>query len=210
LAHLLQAVAAVLLVAGTAQAAQFSHRVHLQLKLPCTGCHSSVPASTKVEDNNLPPGAVCISCHKDGEPIKAPRAARLSKFSHQQHLKLGNIAPLIVAAIDSKEYLSAPKNLRALLNSKNACEACHRGLPESDAVTDAAFPQMADCLVCHSKMEKIEPPFSCTTCHAKSFNLMPANHDAQWLDFHGSGKANLDRQSCAVCHGRKFTCRGCH
>jgi hypothetical protein len=123
---------------------------------------------------------------------------------------MGNVAPVIAAAIDSGEYLSPPRDIRRFLNTKNACEACHRGLAESDAVTDAAFPQMADCLVCHKKIEKIDPPFSCAACHAKSFKLMPASHDAQWLDFHASGKANMDRQSCAVCHDRKFTCRGCH
>ena len=210
MAHFLQTIAAILLLCQAAPAAPFSHKLHLQLKLQCTSCHTSAPASTKVEDNNLPPAAVCVSCHKDGRPIKASRASKVSKFNHQQHLRMGNIAPVIAAAIDSKEYLSAPGDLRRFLNSKNACEACHRGLPESDAVTDAAFPKMADCLVCHAKIEKIDPPFSCAACHAKSFQLMPASHDAQWLDFHASGKATMDKQSCAVCHGRKFTCRGCH
>jgi len=211
LAYLLQAIAVILLLSQAAPAAQFSHKLHLRLKLQCTGCHTSVPASTKVEDNNLPPAAVCVSCHKDGRAIKSPRASKLAKFSHQQHLKMGNIAPVITAAIDSKEYLSAPGNLRTLLAStKNACEACHRGLPESEAVSDAVFPKMADCLVCHAKIEKIDPPFSCPACHAKSFNLMPVSHDAKWLDFHATGKSNMDRQSCAVCHGRRFTCRGCH
>ena len=210
MAHLLQAIAALLLLCQVVPAAQFSHKLHLRLKLQCISCHTSAPASTKVEDNNLPSSAVCVSCHKDGQPIKAPRASKLSQFNHRQHLRMGNIAPVIAAAIGSKEYLSAPGDLRRLLGSKNACEACHRGLPESDAVTDAAFPKMADCLVCHVKIEKIDPPFSCAACHAKSFHLMPASHDVQWLDFHATGKANMDRQSCAVCHGRKFTCRGCH
>ncbi len=191
-------------------AAPFSHKVHLQLKLQCIRCHVSAPSSTKVEDNNLPVAAVCLNCHADGRPIKAPRASRLVKFNHQQHLRMGNIAPVIAAAIDSKEYLSPPGDTRRFLNAKNACEACHRGLHESDAVTDAAFPRMADCLVCHTKIEKIDPPFSCAACHAKNFNLMPAGHDAKWLDFHATGKSNMDKQSCAVCHGRKFTCRGCH
>ena len=110
---------------------------------------------------------------------------------------MGNIAPVIAAAIDSHEYLSPPRDIRRFLNTKNSCEACHRGLQESNAVSGAEFPQMADCLVCHAKLEKIDPPFSCTTCHAKDFRLMPANHDAQWLDFHASGKSNMDKQTCA-------------
>ena len=210
MAYFLQTIAAVLFLAQAVQGAPFSHKLHLQLKLQCTSCHASAPTSTKVEDNNLPKVSACAACHTDSRQIKNPRPSKLSKFSHQQHLKMGNIAPVIAAAIDSHEYLSPPHDIRRFLNTKNSCEACHRGLRESNAVSGAEFPQMADCLVCHAKLEKIDPPFSCTTCHAKDFRLMPANHDAQWLDFHASGKSNMDKQTCAVCHGRKFTCRGCH
>jgi hypothetical protein len=170
-----------------------------------------------VEDNNLPKAAICAGCHTgapgaapklpDGFTIMDPRPANIAKFSHQQHLKLGNIAPVLLAAIKSGAYLAPPGHIAEQLNTKNACEACHRGLHESDAVSDAAFPQMADCLVRH---KDIDPPFSCWTCHSEKSKLTPASHDAKWLDFHGSGKAKLDRESCAVCHGRKFTCRGCH
>src|SRR5260370_15349207 len=166
---------------------------------------ASVSKSTKVEDNNLPVASACTTCHTNGAPaIKAPRAAHIAKFSHAQHLAMGNVAPLIAAAIDKKTYLSPPGDLRAHLNSKNACEGCHRGLESSEAGSDAAFPQMADCLVCHTK---IEPPYSCEICHANGVNLMPASHDSKWLDFHSSGKAKLDRPSCALCQGRQSTCR---
>src|SRR5229473_49787 len=123
LAYFLQALAAVLLMCEAAHAAPFSHKTHLQLKLQCLSCHTSAPTSTKVEDNNLPQAAVCLSCHKDARAIKAPRPSKLAKFSHQQHLKLGNMAPVIAAAIDSKTYLSQPGDIRRFLNTKNACEA---------------------------------------------------------------------------------------
>jgi hypothetical protein len=170
-----------------------------------------------VEDNNLPNAAICAGCHTGATgaapklpadfAIKQASPAKIAKFSHAQHLNLGNIARVLLAAINAKTYLSPPGNLDQQLNTKNQCEACHRGLHESDAVTDAAFPRMADCLVCH---KTIDPPFSCWTCHSEKAKLTPASHDAKWLDFHSSGKANLDKESCAVCHGRKFTCRGCH
>jgi predicted CXXCH cytochrome family protein len=228
LAHLVQKVATLsLLCAGIGTPAQtFSHRVHLQLKLNCLSCHANASSSTRVEDNLLPNPAICLSCHSaggkgvggkapalaGGPAIKPPRVSHIAKFSHQRHLQMGNVAPVIAAAIQSGKYLgSTGAAIRPLLDnavqSKNACTACHRGMEQSDAVSDAAFPQMADCLVCHSK---IEPPFSCTTCHAENAKLSPPSHDAKWLDFHASGKANLDKQSCAVCHGRQFTCRGCH
>ncbi len=75
-------------------------------------------------------------------------------------------------------------------------------------MTRAAYPQMADCLVCHSR---IEPPFSCEKCHAEGAQLKPANHTPAWLDTHSSGGIRKeDHTTCAVCHGRRFTCQGCH
>lgn len=198
------------MLAGTAFGAPFSHKTHLGLNLTCVTCHASAQKSARVEDNNLPSLQMCASCHKDKPPsIKAPRKTIVAKFSHQQHLKLGNIAPVIAKAIDTGAYLSrpAPDERRLLDQAKTACEACHRGLRESNAVTAAAFPQMADCIVCHNK---VDPPFSCTQCHIEGPHLKPASHGTGWIDKHSTGKANLDKPSCAVCHGRKFTCLGCH
>jgi hypothetical protein len=194
------------LLATAVPAADFSHRLHLKMKLECVGCHASVTNSTKVEDDNLPDKQVCLGCHKEAT-IKAPRRTLVAKFNHRQHLKMGNIAPVIAAAIDSGAYLSPRGEIRKHLDTKNPCVACHRGLESSDKVTAADMPQMADCLVCHNK---IEPPFSCTQCHREGAALKPASHVPEFTDDHSSGKMKLDKASCAVCHGRKFTCRGCH
>ncbi len=185
----------------------FSHRLHLLLKLECSTCHGAAATSTRLEDNLLPAKEVCLRCHREAA-IGSPPATRLAQFNHQLHLKLGNIAPVLAAAIDAKTYLSPPApGLRQSLNTRNACEACHRGMEESDRVGPANMPQMADCLVCHNK---IDNPFSCEFCHAKNANLKPANHSADFLDTHTAGKLKLDKTTCAVCHGRKFTCLGCH
>src|ERR1700674_2127404 len=108
----------------------FSHELHLKLptKLACVACHSSVQTSTRPEDNNLPPAAICLGCHKENEVrIGQPRPTLLARFNHQKHLSLGNVAPVIRAAIDSKAYLSPVGNIRRHLNTPNACAACHRG-----------------------------------------------------------------------------------
>ena len=194
-----------ILVWGAAWGPPFSHRLHLAQKLQCVECHTAA-ASTRVEDNLLPSKRVCLGCHEEAE-IPAPPATRLTKFSHALHLKMGNVAPFIAAAIDHKNYLQQPGDIRRHLNTGNACQACHRGLEESDQVTRAALPQMADCLVCHTQ---IESPFSCEDCHAKDASLKPASHDQRFLDQHSSGKLVLDKSTCAVCHGRAFRCMGCH
>ncbi|HYP13703.1 MAG TPA: hypothetical protein VEQ63_07255, partial [Bryobacteraceae bacterium] len=172
-------------------------------------------ASTQASDNNLPGPKVCATCHREGGPapaitpaIKQPRASIVTKFNHALHSKLGNIAPVLARALDNDSYLSRPPDaMRKDLNTKEACAACHRGLPQSDEVTAAHFPAMADCLVCHNK---VDPPFSCTKCHDSGAALRPANHTKDWLERHSSKGQITDKLSCAVCHGRQCTCLGCH
>jgi len=202
--------AVILLAWGTAHADTFSHKLHLSLKLPCVTCHTAAVASTKASDNLLPAKTVCLRCHRDEDDdiqIPAPPKTRVAFFSHAQHLKMGNVAPLLAAAIDKGTYLQPSGDIRRYLNTTDACQACHRGLPESDRVTSAAMPQMADCLVCHTE---IDNPFSCEKCHAKGAPLKPASHLPGFLSDHTSGKLNLDKASCVVCHGRNFRCLGCH
>ena len=204
--------AVILLAWGTAwcmpYAAPFSHKLHLSLKLECATCHVAAAGSTKASDNLMPAKAACLPCHEDADiQVPAPPKTRVAFFSHAQHLKLGNVAPLLAAAIDKRDYLQPPGDIRRHLNTSDACQACHRGLPESDRVTPAAMPQMADCLVCHTE---IDNPFSCEKCHAKGAPLKPASHLPGFLSDHTSGKLNLDKASCVVCHGRNFRCLGCH
>jgi hypothetical protein len=203
--------AALILIAGAAAAQTpkpFSHELHLKLpaKLTCVTCHGSVTSSTRAEDNNLPKVAICLGCHKQAS-VGTPRPTILTRFNHQKHLALGNIAPVIRAAIDSKAYLSPPGDIRRHLDSANACAACHRGMEQSTALAKSDLPQMADCLVCHNQ---IDPPFSCEFCHAKGAALKPANHTPEFADLHSRKNSTLDKTTCAVCHGRKFTCMGCH
>ncbi len=198
----------VLLAIGGAAlgAAPFSHQLHLKLKPDCATCHTAAATSTSPQDNLLPEKKVCLPCHQSVE-IPGPPTTRVAHFSHQQHLKMGNVAPVIAAAIDKKSYLQPVGNIRSHLNGNNPCEACHRGLGESTQVSPANMPQMADCIVCHSQ---IDNPFSCEKCHAKGDNLRPASHVEGFMSAHSSGTMNLDKATCTVCHGRNFRCLGCH
>jgi len=139
-----------------------------------------------------------------GQQTETPK---LKPFSHKTHLKLGNIAPVIAAAIDKGTYLSPPGDLRSRLNTNNQCLACHHGIENSDGKVKSTFLAMADCLVCHNK---VDPPISCAFCHVEGSNLKPGNHTAGFLDSHTRANTKLDMKTCAVCHGRKFTCLGCH
>ena len=185
----------------------FSHRVHLGLKLECAACHPGAAESRSLDDNLLPKREVCLGCHKTAV-IGAPPPTKLARFNHHQHLKLGNTAPVIAAAIDHKTYLAPPgTEMRSALDTQNACLACHRGLESSDKAETGGLRLMADCLVCHTQ---IDPPDSCELCHANVAALKPASHTPDFLDTHTSGKLALDKATCAVCHGRHFRCLGCH
>ncbi|HTM51538.1 MAG TPA: cytochrome c3 family protein [Bryobacteraceae bacterium] len=202
-----------LVLMASAAAAQnprpFSHELHLKLPagLKCASCHAAVASSTRLEDNNLPAAGVCRGCHRQDMRIGQPKPTILSRFNHQKHVAMGNLAPVIRSAIDSGSYLSKPGEIRRHLDTANACAACHRGMEQSAAPARSDFPQMADCLVCHNQ---IDAPFSCELCHAKGPELKPANHTADFHDSHSRKNSGLDKSTCAVCHGRKFTCLGCH
>lgn len=187
-------------------AAPFSHQLHLKLRPDCGACHTAAAASTSASDNLLPDQKACLPCHQSRE-IPGPPATRVAHFSHQQHVKMGNLAPVLAAAIDKKQYLQPAGDIRRHLNGTNACQACHRGLEESTQVSASNMPAMADCIVCHSQ---IDNPFSCEKCHAKGDNLKPASHVQGYMSSHSSGTLNLDKASCTICHGTNFRCLGCH
>jgi hypothetical protein len=194
------------ILGAVAVAAPFSHQFHLQLKLECVSCHTAAATSTSPADNLLPAQKTCQPCHESRDIPGSP-TTRVAHFSHQQHLKMGNLAPVIATAIDEKKYLQPAGDIRRHLNAANQCQACHRGLEESTQVSTANMPQMADCLVCHSQ---IDNPFSCEKCHTKDDNLKPASHVEGFMSAHSGGKLKLDKASCTVCHGTNFRCLGCH
>lgn len=199
--------ALVLAAAAMAQEKRFfSHPPHLALKLECKDCHAAALASKDPTDNLLPAREMCAKCHKNAL-VSPPKATKLAHFSHAQHLQIGNVAPLIARAIDTGRYLlPATAALRKSLDTNNVCLACHRDVL-GEAPAHDAMRRMADCLVCHNQ---IAPPDSCERCHGSGAALKPATHTASFLDTHSGGNAKLDKSTCAVCHGRNFTCLGCH
>jgi hypothetical protein len=174
LANLLQAV---ILVAATAAAADFSHRMHTSMGLGCTSCHVAAPASTRASDNLLPTRDVCLSCHGD-VTIKQPRVTAVAHFNHELHLKI------------------------------RTCTQCHHEIETSEATSKANFPGMTECISCHTQ---VDIPDSCYKCHDKSMRLIPSDHATDFIDSHSRVKHSVDqKQACEVCHGRSFTCAGCH
>ena len=216
--HTLGATLTTLLFTASLSAAEldFSHQLHLKkVGASCTHCHASATGSTEATDLNLPKEESCLICHNgeivptvDTSPLSIQRTdKRTFRFNHSFHLKLGNFAPILASAIDGGSYLGKPGDIRHHLNTNNPCEACHRGLDETDFATLANLPQMSDCLVCHSD---IDAPYSCHKCHIEGVQLKPDDHTLEFADLHSTGKLDLDKSSCLPCHGTTFTCKGCH
>ncbi len=199
-----------------AQELNFSHRLHLEeTNATCNDCHSAARDSQAATDSLLPSKEKCAVCHEGGAATPINTAGidslksgpRSFRFNHQFHLQLGNVAPLIAAAIDSGAYLGKSGEIREHLNTSDACQACHRGVGETDLATAAHLPRMPDCLVCHSEVDN---PFSCEKCHLEGTTLRPAGHTREFIDLHSTGKIEYDKQTCLPCHGRNFACMGCH
>jgi hypothetical protein len=196
----------------------FSHEFHLRMELECVSCHTAAPESRTAADNLLPAQPACARCHDKEMPVAEaqggkPKPRLVTKFNHQRHVGLGNVAPVIAAALQARTYhnssAGAPPGpaLESQLAAAAACTACHRGIAQSTPADGASFPAMQDCLVCHPK---IDPPFSCEKCHDPGDHLKPANHANDFMDRHTSGKPGLNKAACVVCHGTGFRCMGCH
>ncbi len=203
---------------ATAAELEFSHELHLgKVGLSCNFCHSSVAQSAEASDQNLPQSQLCLACH-DGQTAPSVDVSALAErkpaprdfaFSHEQHLAYDNIAGKIAEAIDDGKYLGPVPDIREQLSSDGACAGCHRGLERAAKVdSDVHLPHMADCLVCH---DQIDNPFSCEQCHAPEFQIKPDNHTREFVDQHSTGKMTAAQKlTCQPCHGRNFTCMGCH
>jgi hypothetical protein len=196
-------------LAAAAPRHPFSHKYHLAQVTSCENCHTLAEKSTTAADNLLPDKSACVTCH-DEVDIMEPHKIGVQAFNHSVHVKMGNVAQTIAAAIAAKQYLGAEPPTPAQLEAKLPCAGCHHGIPESESVprdrlVKAHFPQMADCLVCHNQ---IKPPESCRKCHAAEQALKPTSHGAGFEEKHA--EKTVAKTGCSTCHGRKITCGECH
>jgi hypothetical protein len=188
---------------------RFSHKVHLQMDVTCFSCHAKASTSTKATDDLLPSRDACARCHAEDYEIKEPRKLGVDFFNHQKHVDMAAIAKVLLAALKQNRYLGkTPPNLATQLEAaQNTCMACHRGMAQTDTTSQANFPAMQDCLVCHNQ---INMTASCTKCHVESPKLRPASHVPNWIDLHNRNLTLDQKQECSVCHGKNFMCAGCH
>lgn len=191
----LLAVTGCVLMQLDAPAVGFSHRIHEEVGLSCGDCHEAGETGEPL----LPAPDLCLMCHEDIDADKPPG----------QHATdvLAQFPPRWRALSDEVLFSHAAHEAGGA-----ACERCHAGVAQSDALVPGRFTRftMADCTSCHAQSGVAD---SCSTCHTQlDVDVAPATHGHNWMRRHGQivradGGATVD--DCNLCHTEQ-SCIGCH
>ncbi|MBN2008714.1 hypothetical protein JW960_05170 [candidate division KSB1 bacterium] len=168
----------------------FSHKYHAeQVGAACTDCHP-VDQSDAATDNLLPGMDGCYTCHDENET-----ACTLCHKDPDNAIVYPRVTSYIAEFSHSKHT-----------GEKFTCETCHEGIGNSEAVTsETHLPKMDVCMKCHTEMNSTD---DCYTCHAKTVDLKPADHELDWNKAHGIA-AGIAAENCRTCHTVN-ACIDCH
>ncbi len=174
---------------------RFPHAKHQENDVECKACHKAIAKSTALTaERQLPKEETCLKCHSDwkdenkcatchqAQPARSySTRVRTVNFNHALHLK----------QVD------------------NACERCHKELPEPGS-TKRFTPKMDICLECHQSDYN---EGACMPCHT-DFRRVPLrplaffSHEGEFLKRHAHA-ALVEPNTCARCHEQTF-CSDCH
>lgn len=175
---------------------KFSHAVHGEkAELSCGDCHTKALDS---DDAGMPTAGTCRLCHESKEDIEK----YLKPFVVEGSFKWTNVT-------DIPEEVAFSHKLHA--DKKVGCEDCHRGVQESEAVSEKFRVEKDACLACHGS-EKMSG--DCATCHQEvDREWQPPSHSHNWEKFHGQvARAEIVppyENRCSLCHTDE-TCATCH
>jgi hypothetical protein len=177
----------------------FSHSRHLEEGLECADCHADYEA----QDEPRPVAAgQCALCHEELDKDKPPERQVASLFAG------GAFAGARVTAMTGDVIFSHSTHVSSGL----ACNACHEGIEQSEAVDDTLFVSMERCVSCHERAGMPDGT-QCAVCHrVLDTEHPPANHDQAWHRLHGqTARADLPgaANDCRLCHTDQ-TCVTCH
>ncbi len=213
---------------------RFDHKRHEEKGISCEQCHP-IPDSSKADANEmLPTMQTCTTCHTERRVMDVTDCSgchikgyeKIEPMSHTTEWKSKHGKGLAREVIDSDCRICHTQEL------KNSCTRCHH--QKQFAVGKKDY-----CATCHGKdFEKTRPKdhttfwnnnhgkgltrtridTNCTLCHTPQNNNdcldchrkeKPKNHTIVWrIHSHGS-RAEIDRESCSVCHDQS-ECISCH
>ncbi|MBL7008514.1 MAG: cytochrome c3 family protein [Planctomycetes bacterium] len=190
--------------------AGFSHAAHAdeELALFCSDCHRTVEDQAGA---GMPGFEQCLACHPADERT-GEAASELSRFL------VGGEGPVWTtgAEIELETAFSHALHYEARV----ACDQCHQGVEESDAVPASVAVGMADCVACHEKREV--DAGGCLGCHdGVDTAWAPPSHGEGWERAHGRvwraggglGRPQAPASDCRLCHdgvGEAPSCESCH
>lgn len=130
---------------GVKQPIEFPHKTHLDLKLPCTGCHQRAEKDLVA---GRPPTALCIGCHMGGD-AKSEEIKKIRAFAEKgQEIPWRRVWRL-------PPHVFFPHRAH-VVGAKIICQTCHG--PMETLTKPPAAPlntlSMNDCIACHESREK--------------------------------------------------------
>jgi hypothetical protein len=129
----------------------FSHKKHVAMGLPCTGCHTNPDSGTQM---GFPSTQTCMGCHS-GIATDKPSIIKLTELSKAA----GDIPWVRVYELTPGVAWDHRTHLRAGMQ----CVMCHGQVAEIEQMRKVtSITAMASCIGCH---QRHRAKISCHTCH---------------------------------------------
>lgn len=201
---------------------EFSHHLHLEAGVDCTGCHFPANKSTAVTDRLLPAHPECEECHdieaaKKGEKVDPPASCETCHPNFDSSVQK---EPAKVVFPQANLIFNHAVHVGQW---KIECSVCHGKFEGVGLATRQQLPKMETCLTCHDGKYASA---SCSTCHPTKpsgrlqltfasgllrpmqGNPFGIDHGPRYEFTHGS-QAATNRQLCMECHAQS-ECNQCH
>lgn len=197
----------------------------------CGSCHEIAPRYASWAKSPHA-GVSCVQCHQPATrwyQVPARLAGRTRLLLHDVGTHLSGdyedpverrVAGKPSVADESCLQCHDPKRkttsgLRILINHaehakrNKSCVSCHVRVAHPITTRGNALSFMGQCFTCHGNQKGAKAPGTCSLCHPKEYELLPASHKAKtWKGIHGE-TFDRDPKLCLMCHTRK-SCADCH
>ncbi len=199
----------VLLLAG----ALFGTRSYLASPATCAQCHVKSAEAAALSDTPHKKVA-CGDCHGGSGPTGGLRLGVSYIRWTSGWMVGGQIPKKMSATVESLACLGCHRDIGPtrvsagirvrhsdFLDTGARCDQCHAGVAHPGVKTDAAKPDMNECLPCH---DGTHAPSKCETCHVKDLAQEAASRRPR-------ARIEISRRSgdCYACHDQK-PCLRCH
>jgi len=208
---------------------RFNHKKHIKEEgATCATCHGKAKTSKSADDDLIPLGTACDTCHDtDHSDTKAVKAGSEEmgqcEFCHLGYRPgSGNKVAAFEVPKPNMRF-----NHKAHLDRNIQCAQCHGSVEHLELATRDQLPRMKGCFGCHnmSGASQGEAKSACNVCHLADPAgqikvvfatgelkpprwLMNAQHTPDFIERHKRVAAD-NSALCANCHSERY-CTDCH